>query len=78
MNKIKRASGPALGSGKKKARLTIRCSGSLIYVLNQLQKDSWFLTGMSHSELIHKAVKDMARGQFPDATESLNRIIETL
>jgi hypothetical protein len=76
VRKIK--TGPAIGSGKKKARLTIRCSEDLISVLNYLQKDSWFCTGMSHSALVHKAIKELALYQFVDASELLNRTITRL
>lgn len=53
--------GRPAGSGKLTARLEIRCKPELLQVLTLMQAEGWTYQGKSCSEIIHAAVKHLAK-----------------
>lgn len=72
--------GRKAGTAERTARLEIRCTPELLTVLRALTKESWAYsaTGFTISDMVHLAVRNLSRGQFPNASEELTAAIEQL
>lgn len=70
------SSGRKKGSGDRTARLEIRCKPELLEVLEELQRIGWTWAGKSSSDIIHAAVKHLAKIDLSDGTsdELYNKI----